>query len=65
MATETEQLEHRVSEIERELAKLKSAVLQRDKFPWWRQIIGEFEGNEAYAEIVRLGQELRRAERPE
>ena len=65
MATETDQLEQRVAEIERELAKLKSAVLQRDDTPWWRKIIGEFEGDEAYSEIVRLGQELRRAERPE
>lgn len=65
MTTDTDQLERRVLEIERELAELKSVVLQRDKAPWWRQILGEFEGDEQYAEIVRLGQELRRADRPE
>jgi len=65
MANETEQLVQRVSNIEKELANLKSAVFRRDKVPWWRQILGEFEGDQEYAEIVRLGQELRRDERPE
>jgi len=65
MATQTDQLEQRVSEIERELAKLRGAMVQRDDTPWWQRIIGEFEGDEAYSEIVRLGQDLRRAERPE
>ena len=65
MAAETDQLERRVSEIERELATLKSAILHGTKGPWWRQILGEFEGDLDYAEIVRLGEDLRRAERPE
>lgn len=65
MATETEQLEHRVSEIERELARLKSVVLHADQGAWWRRIVGEFAGNEEYDEILRISQELRRAERPE
>lgn len=65
MATDSQQLEHRLSEIENELERLKSAVFQRDKLPWWRQIVGDFEGDEEYAEIVRLGQQLRRADGPE
>jgi hypothetical protein len=65
MTTDSDQLERRVAEIERELAELRSAVLQRDRVPWWRRILGEFEGDEEYAEIVRLGHELRRADRPE
>jgi hypothetical protein len=65
MASDTDQLERRVSQIERELAELKSAVAHQDKVPWYRQILGEFEGDEQYAEIARLGQELRQADRPE
>ncbi len=65
MATETDQIERRVSEIEKELAKLKSDVLSQDGAPWWRQILGEFEGDQDYTEIASLGQELRRADMPE
>lgn len=65
MTTVTNQLEQRVSAIEKELAELKSAVLQRDAIPWWRRILGDFEGDAEYAEIARLGQELRRADRPD
>jgi hypothetical protein len=65
MMSKTEHLEQRVAEIERELARLRSVVLQTDKTPWWRQLIGEFEGDDDYAEIARLGSQLRQADQPE
>lgn len=65
MTTEMEQLERRVAKVEKELAELKSAVLQQDGVPWWRQILGDFEGDQDYQEIARLGQELRRTDTPE
>jgi hypothetical protein len=28
--------------------------------PWYRQIVGDFAGDQAFAEIIRLGQKVRR-----
>ena len=60
-----DELEQRVLIIERELFKLKSALGDGNGEPWWRQILGEFSGDDDYAEIARLGQELRQSDQPE
>jgi len=54
-----EQLETRLTRIEQELAELKAALLLRRKEPWYRQIVGDFAGDEAFLEIVRLGRRIR------
>ncbi len=46
--------------MERELAALKVALARKDSAPWYRQIVGSFAGDKAFAEIVRLGRLIRR-----
>jgi hypothetical protein len=60
MAQSTKQLEARLARVEKELAALKSSLAGKRAEPWYRQIVGEFAGDEAYAEIVRLGRLIRR-----
>lgn len=60
MATVRRSLEQRVADVERELEQLK-AQIGRDKARWWEQIVGDFEGDKAFAEILRLAAENRRA----
>jgi hypothetical protein len=61
MSTTTQQLESRLAKVEKELAELKAAVSGKREGPWYRQIVGDFAGDRAFAEIVRLGRILRRA----
>ncbi len=42
MTKNNETLEKRIDEIEKELAELKSVVGNRNREPWWRQIVGQF-----------------------
>ena len=65
MEKNKKQLEKRVENIERELAELRTVVWKNNHEPWWRQIVGQFEGDDAYATIIQLGSELRRADRSE
>ncbi len=65
MTKNNETLENRIDEIEKELAELKSVVANRNREPWWRQIVGQFEGNQEYATIARLGSDLRRTDQSE
>ena len=58
-------LEVRVHNIEKELAELRTVVEKNYREPWWRQIVGQFEGDDEYATIIQLGSELRRADRSE
>jgi hypothetical protein len=61
MARSTQQLEARLAKVEKELAELKAALRNGDRSqPWYRQIVGDFAGDKAYAEIVRLGGLIRR-----
>ncbi len=60
----SESLEIRVAKIERDLAILK-AKAPRDKSNWIAEITGSFKGDPNFAEIVRLGKEMRDAEEPE
>lgn len=53
------QLEARIERVEKELAELKSALRARKGKPWYREIVGAFAGDVAFAEIVRLGRLIR------
>lgn len=65
MAQKTSPLEARLARVERELAELRTALADRQNKPWYRQIVGDFAGDEAFAEIVRLGRLIRRGKRKE
>jgi len=63
MSKAIEQLEARLERLEKELAEVKAALAAKPGVPWYRQVLGDFAGDEAYAEIVRLGR-LVRARKP-
>ncbi len=62
---QTESIEERLGNLEREVAELKRR-LGEDKAQesWIERITGSFENDPDFAEILRLGQEIRRADRP-
>jgi hypothetical protein len=58
-------LEERVKILEKEVASLKERVGAAPKREnWIDKITGTFEGDVEFAKIVKLGAELRRADRP-
>jgi hypothetical protein len=59
MSTIPKQLETRLARIEQELAELKAALKGRRAGSWYRQIVGDYAGDEALREITRLGQRIR------
>ena len=59
MSTLPKHLETRLTRIEQELAELKAALKARRTGPWYRQIVGDYAGDEALREIARLGQRIR------
>jgi len=59
----TKQLEDRLARVEKELAELRAVVTGRGGAPWYRQIVGDFAGDPDFAEILRLGQLVRRGKR--
>ena len=63
MASKVQQLESRVARLEQELLELKTRLKTGDRIPWYEQIVGAFKNDPAYAEITRLGQAIRKAER--
>ncbi|HKI33217.1 MAG TPA: hypothetical protein VKA46_15300 [Gemmataceae bacterium] len=60
MSQKTQQLELRLARVEQELAELKAALAGRPAEPWYRQIVGEYAGDQVFAEILRLGGLIRR-----
>jgi hypothetical protein len=60
MSQTTRQLEARLERVEKELAELKASLETKRGEPWYRQIVGDFAGDDAFAEIVRLGRLIRR-----
>jgi hypothetical protein len=46
--------------VEKDLAKLKATLGGKRAEPWYRQIVGDFAGDRAFAEIIRLGRAIRR-----
>lgn len=59
MATKPKELEARIARVEKDLADLRSLLGVKPGIPWYRQIVGDFAGDEIYAEIVRLGRLIR------
>jgi hypothetical protein len=59
MAQTTRQLEIRLQRVEEELAQLRAAVNAKSGKPWYREIVGAFAGDKAFAEISRLGRLIR------
>jgi hypothetical protein len=60
MSPTIQQLEARLAQVEKELAQIKAALAEKRPEPWYRQIVGDFAGDKAYVEIVRLGRLIRR-----
>jgi hypothetical protein len=60
MTQKTRELERRLEQVERELAELKAALPPNGRQPWYRQIVGSFADDPAFAQIVRLGRLIRR-----
>ena len=57
------QLEARLERLEKELAEVKASLTTKPGIPWYRQILGDFAGDEAYAEIIHLGRLIRAGKR--
>lgn len=60
-------VEQRLAQVEREIADLKSRVnsLGGQKPNWIDTVSGSFKDDPDFEEIVRLGKEIREADRPE
>jgi hypothetical protein len=52
-------LESRLERVEKDLAELKAVVAGKHGKPWYREIVGVFAGDDAFAEITRLGRLIR------
>lgn len=59
MPRNSNQLEARLARVEKELAELKAALAGRPRKRWYREIVGAFAGDPAFAEITRLGRLIR------
>jgi hypothetical protein len=60
-----DQLLERLSRLESEVQQIKELVKgekERAEIPWWQEIAGSHKNDEAFAEIARLGAEIRRKE---
>jgi hypothetical protein len=59
-------IERRLSQVERDIADLKSQVkhLRPKKENWIDQITGTFQDDPEFEEILRIGSEIRQADRP-
>jgi hypothetical protein len=60
MSQNNAKLEARLRRVERELAEIKATLAGKARLPWYRQIVGDFSGDKAFAEIIRLGHLIRR-----
>jgi hypothetical protein len=63
MPQTTQKLEARLARVERELAALKATLPKKHAEPWYRQVVGDFSGDKAYVEIMRLGRQVRSGKR--
>jgi hypothetical protein len=69
MATTQVQLEkiaQRLTDVEKEVAELKEFVQRgvADGEPWYLKHAGKFKDDPDFEEIIRLGREIRQADRP-
>jgi hypothetical protein len=63
MTSTVVRLESRIKQLEADVRDLKARLLTVPESPWYRQILGTFADDPVFDEIVRLGGELRAAER--
>ena len=59
-------VEQRLARLEKEVEQLKAVVGQgrtTKKTPWWQEVYGAFKDDPSFAEICRLGAEIRRRQR--
>jgi hypothetical protein len=65
--TDSSTIEERLMRIEKDVADLKTRMtsLGAPKQNWIDAISGSFKGDSDFAEIIRLGKEIRAADRPE
>lgn len=62
----TQSLEDRGSQLEHDLSQIKSRLGQMKPSPnWITKTAGAFQGDAVYAEIARLGKEIRDSEQSE
>ncbi len=58
-------LEERLSAVEKDLADLKSRVVQSQREPpWFEKMIGSMKDYPEFDEVVKLGREIRKADAP-
>ena len=60
MPAKNRELEARLERVEKELAELKATLNAKSEKPWYREIMGSFANDEAFAEIIRLGRLYRK-----
>lgn len=59
MAAKLAELEARVSQIETVLRRMQKSVPPSDPRPWYDQILGTFDNDPGFDEMIRLGKEIR------
>ena len=63
MATKMTHLEERVRRLEVELGRMQKSAQKPDSRPWYEQILGTFDGDPGFDEMVRLGKRIRDADK--
>jgi hypothetical protein len=63
MSDAVQHLERRLAKLEKEVLAIKRHLSKNSDEPWWRRTAGMFKGDKAFAKIVRLGRQIREAER--
>jgi hypothetical protein len=56
-------VESRLTKLEQEVLAIKKCLATDSAQPWWRRTAGMFKGDKTFAKIVRLGRQIREAER--
>jgi hypothetical protein len=59
----TTELESRLESLEADVARLKALTSQSPAPGAWRTTIGMFDNDPEFAEVIRLGREIRKQER--
>jgi hypothetical protein len=60
--TKLQELESKVAKLEEEIRDIRRLIAGGSSVPWWQRTAGMFKDAPVCAEIVRLGQKVRREE---
>jgi hypothetical protein len=60
--TKLQELEAKVARLEEEIRDIRRLIADGSSVPWWKRIAGTFKDDPVFAEIVQLGQKIRREE---